>query len=404
MKVLCVFTKFNYGQEARGISIEYASFLPALQRLGHQVEHFETWDPARHPTYAELNAHLIATVRDSRPDLVFTVQRDYELWAETLQQIRHEFHACLVTWITDDSFKFHKYSRYIAPCYDAIGTTYEYRLADYEDAGIPGAFHTQWAANEAWLNPPRCASDCKYPISFVGTRYGDREALVAELRAAGLPVACFGYGWPEGPIETARIPEIMRDSVISLNFSSGFQGEGEHSRQLKARTFEVPGAGGFLLSEDAPSIQNYYRIGEEVDVFRTTEELKQKLHMYLQEPELRDRIAVAGFERTRQEHLYTVRLQALFEFALRQRKFRALAPATARVSSKATGATSDSGDRLSGTWRLVRSLLLQTCAAIWGPDRGTRAARKVTFELSIRLFGERTFSSRGLPGRLFPYV
>ena len=44
-----------------------------------------------------------------------------------------------------------------------------------------------------------------------------------------------------------KIPEIMRQSVISLNFSNSRQG-----RQIKARTFEVPGAGGFLMTETAP--------------------------------------------------------------------------------------------------------------------------------------------------------
>lgn len=394
MKVLCVFTKYNYGVPSRGISIEYASFLPALRCLGHEVEHFETWDPVQHPTYADLNAALLEKVRDLRPDLIFTVQRDYEIWLETLEQIRRDYTPCLVTWMTDDSFKFYKYSRYIAPYYDAIGTTYEYRLADYEDAGIPGAFFTQWAANEDWLSAPRASHECRYDVSFVGTRYGDREALVNDLRAAGLNVTCFGFGWPEGPVETDRIPQIMRDSRISLNFSSGYQSEGEHTRQLKARTFEVPGAGGFLLSEDAPSIEHFYRVGTEIETFRTREELKEKLHLYLREPEARDRIAQAGFERTRQEHLYPFRLRALFDFALRQRRFRRVRPEQKAKASSRIGVLK----------RLYRSALLLACRMVWGRERGMRAARKFTFELSLRLFGEKTFTSRGLPGLLFPYV
>src|SRR6185437_13725845 len=106
--------------------------------------------------------------------------------------------------------------------YDAISTTYDYRVKDYKQAGIEGVYLTQWAANSHWLNPPKLARDCQYSVSFIGASYGARASLVDKLKSVGIHVECFGHGWPNGSISTQQIPVIMRDSVISLNFSAGF--------------------------------------------------------------------------------------------------------------------------------------------------------------------------------------
>ena len=252
MKILCAFCKYNYGSPERGLGTEYEAFLPALRALGHEVLHFETWDQSLYSDYCELNHALFATVRAEKPDVLLTIQRDCELWAETLHQIRGLGTVALATWTTDDSFKFSKVSRFIAPCYDAISTTYDYRLDDYRAVGVQGALLTQWAANSNWLQEPKKAADCKYAVSFVGARFGNRAVLVQALQAAGIVVTCFGHGWANGPVSTEEIPYIMRDSVISLNFSGGFNTAGGHDRQIKARTFEVPGSGGFLLTDGRP--------------------------------------------------------------------------------------------------------------------------------------------------------
>ena len=399
MKVLCVFTQYNYGDPKRGVSIEYASFLPAIQSLGHEVRHLETWDPEQHPTYASLNRGLLALADEWLPDLIFTVQRDYELWIETLGLLAAKGIA-LATWITDDSFKFNHYSRFIGNYYDGVGTTYDYRLQDYKNAGIPNAMYTQWAANEEWLNAPRAANECKYQITFIGTQYGERAAQIDRLRKAGFDITCFGYGWPAGPVDTDAIPRIMRDSVISLNFSSGFRSDGVHSRQLKARTFEVPGAGGFLLSEHAPSIEQFYRVGAEIDVFDGEADLEAKLAFYLSQPGLRNTMAQAAYERTRKEHLYRFRIRDLFDFALENR--------TSRMAAAAAGGMRQQQQLverpLRSVERCLRAFLRVACACIWGKQRAAKAARRLTFEASVRLLGARTFTANSLPGRLFPYL
>jgi spore maturation protein CgeB len=57
--------------------------------------------------------------------------------------------------------------------------------------------------------------------------------------------------------------------------------------------------------------------------------------------------------------------------------------------------------RLNGGLRLLRKVLTAPCVWIWGQQRGSRAARRILFELSWRLCGKTTYSAAGWPGRIF---
>jgi len=404
MKVLCAFGRYQYGDAARGVGIEYEAFIPALQRLGHEALHFETWDPSLYPTYAHLNHGLLAEVEKYHPEIVFTVQRDYEIWTETLAAIQRRGEAALVTWTTDDSFKFHKVSKYIGPFYDAISTTYEYRVPDYKAAGIEGVYFTQWAANSHWLNPPMRAQNCRYPVSFIGASYGARSKVVEKLELAGIHVECFGFGWPNGSVSTEQIPSIMRNSVISLNFSAGFMSDAGNDRQIKARTFEVPGAGGFLLTDAAPGMDGVYRLGQEIEVYDGFDELERKIKYYLQHPDERDRIAHAGYLRTATCHTYERRLEGLLRLALERRSLRLQRKGRIALAVKdGVGQTLPSPE-LGGASRLLRWSLVKACGLVWGPQGGPKAARRLVCGVSRRISGVRTFGAKSIPGRMFPYV
>lgn len=404
MKVLCAFGQYQYGDQSRGIGIEYESFIPALRRLGHEVRHFETWDCSLYPTYSRLNHALVAEIDEFRPEIVFTVQRDCEIWIETLEAVQQRGDAALVTWTTDDSFKFHKVSKYIGQYYDAISTTYDYRVLDYKSAGIDGVYLTQWAANSHWLNPPLPAKECQYSVSFIGASYGARAELVEKLRNQGIQVECFGFGWPNGSISTEQIPIIMRNSVISLNFSAGFLSDEGNALQIKARTFEVPGAGGFLLTDGAPGMDGVYRLGQEIEVYNGFDELEQKIKYYLQQPDERDRIARGGHLRTINCHTYERRLEGILRFALERRTLRIQEKAHVAVGGRDAVAKTLPSPRLGATLRGLRWTLVKACCLVWGTRRGPKAARRLVFEVSRRILGIRTFRAESIPGRMFPYV
>lgn len=390
MKILTVFGENQYGDPARGEGIEHAAFIPALRRLGHEVRHFESWDRRCYANFAELNRHLLDEVEDFRPDVVLTVHMEYELWIETLDAIRARGDVATVSWAADDSWKYREVSRLVGNSYHAMTTTYDYRMADYRADEISHVMLTQWAASSEHLAEPLPATECRYPVSFVGAAHGNRRERVRLLREAGVKVFCFGHGWESGPVGTDEMFRIMRESVISLNFANSKGGD-----QIKARSFEVPGAGGFLLTEQVDGIERFYAPGQEIATFTSTAELLQRIAHYQANPQERDRIALAGYWRTVREHTYESRLDVILEFACAAAR-KAVPPAAPDFAQVVRR------HRLTPGLSLLRSVLVMLASAMFGPRRGVRAARRLVFELSWRMAGQQTFTAAGWPGRMFP--
>jgi spore maturation protein CgeB len=400
MKVLCAFGLHAYGDPRRGESYEYVHFIPALRSLGHQVVLFDSWDRSAHTDFLALNLAFLETVERERPDIIFCVLMGYELWQETLALARRGG-APLLIWATDDSWKFGQFSKFVAPSFDLWATTYERARAQARRAGISNFVLTQWAASSSRLVEPLPAKECNYAVSFVGAAYGNRPRWIRKLKERGIDVSCFGHGWKGGPVSTDDVRRIIRQSVVSLNFGdSGIHFRGLwpfRSRQIKARVFEVPGVGGLLLTEPAEGIGKFFVVGKEIEVFRDADELADKIRYFSNHPEVRDAVARAGFERVRKEHTYEARFKELLSH-----------PVLARGSGQSSRPIDFAAferiavrHRIGCVQRLLRFILVAPLRLIWGSDRGTRAARRLLFEISWRMAGKRTYSAAGLPGRLF---
>lgn len=402
MKILCALGEHNYGDVSRGMSYEYVNFLPATRNLGHQISFFDSLDRNNYRDFGELNRQFLQKVQVEKPDVIFCVLMHYEIWFETLQLVRECTGAILINWSTDDSWKYQQFSKFMAPVFHIFATTYQEAMEKLGRDGQNNVMLTQWAANAGSLTEPLPAAQCKYKVSFIGTAYGNRPQWIASLGKHGINVDCFGHGWKNGSVPATDIPAIMRDSIISLNFGdSGMVMSGlvpGRSRQIKARIFEVPGAGGFLLTEYADGLGDWYKIDTEICAFDGLPELVEKINFYLTYPEERDCIAMAGYIRTRDEHTYELRLGSIFNRAVH------IMEQSPKASFEIDFTKFNLLEKRHATGfllKLLKSLLLIPCVFIWGRIRGRRAARRLLFELSWRLVGKKTYSVTGWPGRLF---
>jgi spore maturation protein CgeB len=345
---------------------------------------------------------LLKRVVDFRPDVIFCVLMHYEIWLETLDLIRVQSPALVINWGTDDSWKFMQASRFFAGHVDLHVTTDRVTAATAPSRGLVNVFLSQWAASAAAFAEPCSSQTCRYDVGFVGSMYGYRAEWIEVLRASGILVSCFGHGTNNGVVSAAEIPEIYRTSRISLNFSGSGQNPdstGEvGKRQIKARTFEVPGAGGFLLTEVAPGLERYFTIGGEIATFGSPGELIEKVHYYLSHPGERDAIARAGHARAIAEHTYEQRISEILEKLRALQASRRVQPWTLSVDALANCVERY---RRKGSAGWLRGLLIAAFSLAFGRERGPRAARRFVYELSWRLSGATTYSARGLPGRLF---
>lgn len=401
MRILCVLSRYAYGQPARGENYDYVHLVAAFAQMGHEVDFLDSGDRSLHPDFASLNLALLERAASFRPDVIFCVLMHYEIWFETLDLIRTRSPALIVNWGTDDSWKFRQASRFFAAHVDLHVTTDEAAAAAAPAHGLHNVELSQWAASAATFAEPCPSRSCRYEVSFVGNMYGDRAAWIAALREAGIAVSCFGHGTENGVIDAGDIPKIYLTSRISLNFSGAGQSggiSGGVGRQIKARTFEVPGAGGFLLTETAPGLTRYFEPGREIEIFDSVDQLVAKARFFLDHPEQRDAIALAGHRRTVAEHSYERRMSAILERLEPLRMERAARPWTLTPQALTVIALRHRRKPLGG-W--LRPLLVAPFSLAFGDQRGPRAARRFVFEISWRLAGAVTYCARGLPGRLF---
>lgn len=403
MKILCAFGRHAYGRPERGASYENANFTPALRALGHEVEVFDSFDRSACADFGELNRRFLERVERFRPDVIFCVLMGYELWQETLALARTASGACLINWATDDSWKYDEFSRLVAPAFDIYATTYRSAVTRAVHDGLGNFLLTQWAAPGSLLRYPKPAVECRYPVSFIGAAYGNRRKWIAELSRHGIAVACFGHGWDAGTVRADEIPQIINDSVVSLNFGdSGLIIQGgriTRSRQIKARVFEIPAAGGYLMTEMADNIEEYFTPGEEIETFDGINDLVAKLRRLLDDPDRRDVMASAGHHRARGQHTYEMRFSQLFAHALRP-------PAVAMDERRhrvdwAAFEKLERSHEIGPMLKALRAMLSWPCILLFGHQRGRRAARRLLFETSWRVAGRFTYTARGWPGRLY---
>ena len=153
MKALCCFGRHSYGEPSRGLSPEYVAFVPGIESLGYTVELFDSLERGLYQSYLDLNLKLLNAIYNLKPDLFFCVHLQCEIWVETLIAARNIPNIKMVCWTTDDSWKYFQSSRFYAPFYDRIATTYDYMVAQYIKDGN----------NHVQLSP--CSALYRWPLA-----------------------------------------------------------------------------------------------------------------------------------------------------------------------------------------------------------------------------------------------
>ena len=85
---------------------------------------------------------------------------------------------------------------------------------------------------------------------------------------------------------------------------------------LSLRVWDVMGSGGFLLSNYQEEIEDYFVIGEDMEVFSSEEELVDKVGYYLKHDKIREKIARNGYEKVRKYHSYDERINQMIHYLL----------------------------------------------------------------------------------------
>ncbi len=353
MLILAAFLKYDYGFIDRGESIEKAVFLPAMKKAGADVSTFWLEDNGYPHDIHLLQERLIARAEELNPVYIFFVLMNNEITSNTLKILNKKYKT--VNWFCDDQWRFNSFTSRIAPLLTYSVTVDKFSIVDYKKFGCKNVILSQWATHFLTEENDIKKVSYKYDITFVGGKNLTREWIIYELKRSGIDVICFGTGWKNGRVSFSEMNEIFKASKINLNLSNSipvdyryrkyllkkiimtfvvfgfkdslfsqlrsklfmiksflFPGRSlKNVEQIKARNFEIPGCGGFELSQYSPGVEDYYIIGTEISVFSNIDDLKRMVIYYLFNEEERERIRIAGYRRTK-NYTYEKRFLDIF--------------------------------------------------------------------------------------------
>ncbi len=127
----------------------------------------------------------------------------------------------------------------------------------------------------------------------------------------------------------------IRRGRIALNVIIDFA----NAEAGNMRQFEVTGTGTFLLTQYHDSVKKYFEPGVEVETFRDTNELIEKVYYYLAHPDEREAIARRGQERFLKDHSMERRVEQLHVILER---YTRKGPTEARAQVQSTRPTMES--------------------------------------------------------------
>ncbi|MDY6790233.1 MAG: glycosyltransferase [Thermodesulfobacteriota bacterium] len=281
------------------------NFYEPLKKICSNTINYNYVERLRQIGKKEMNDEVLRLVDREKPDYVFFITHQDQVDISTLDKIKM-LGAKTIAWFSDDHWRFDNYSKFIAPHVFCSITTDRYAFDKYREIGL-NVVRSQWAANQGYYK--KMPLQFLYDVSFVGQDYGRRREHLAYLKDKGLPVVVFGKGFGTF-LEFNNIIKVFNASKINLNFSSSSSDDG--IKQIKGRFFEVPMSGGFLLTEYADGIEEYFEIGKEVECFEDRREAVEKIRYYLTHKNKRIEIAKAGHARALTAHAWEKRLNELF--------------------------------------------------------------------------------------------
>ena len=325
MKVLVACLVDDHRDPGKGRSFEYHNLYLPLQQVAAEVVLFDFDRLMRERGREGMNRELAETVRRERPDVSLIVLFKDEFLPETLEEIRRVSRT--VAYFFDDDWR-RAYFAHWAPRFDFVTTPRRWTFERYQAAGLRNVLYSPFAFNAREYRrvdvPPR------YDVSFVGGNHPWRGFVINRLRKAGIDVAVYGPYWPSGMLDQQAMVETFSASKINLNLSNSVQWDARYllsswralrttlrspkdREQIKARHFEIPGAGGFQLSYYCEDLERHFVIGEEVAVYTGVDDLVDKIRFYLEHGDVRERVARAGYERAQRDHTMQQRLTSLLD-------------------------------------------------------------------------------------------
>lgn len=259
------------------------------------------------------NAEILRVARSWRPDLFLTFKGEIIL-PETISSLKR-LGIKTVNWYPDHLPDSSQNTGMIS-AYDCFIYWDAWRTKKYHQFGLKNVLYLPFCTIAEKTPAPRKKI---YQINFIANWQAHREEKISPVANYGIKIwggkqwqaSRLSNSYQGGPTTVKEMIKIIRASKITLNVHVVEQ---IYSEGTNVRTFEATGAGGFLLSNKRRSLYELFKVGKEIEVFEGDEDLVEKTRFYLENDTAREKIAKAGWERTKKEHTYLERFNLLLKY------------------------------------------------------------------------------------------
>ncbi len=103
-----------------------------------------------------------------------------------------------------------------------------------------------------------------------------------------------------------EMPKVFNLSGININLTKRSIETG-----VPLRVFDILGAGGFALTDSGEEVKELFEVGKELEVYSSIEEMLEKIAFYLKNDQLREKTAIRGYSRVKQDYTYPKALERM---------------------------------------------------------------------------------------------
>ncbi len=328
---------FFIGSSATADTME-KHIIETLPAMGHEVKFFNIRDQINigprfnHVTQFLLRnvmreperlgeKRLLRSLAEYQPDLILVLLGNM-ISPKTVKKLRATFSGKIVCWCQDQLTTLGR-QYLIGSEYDKVFVKDHYLVEMFGNYIGMDVHYLPEACNPIYHKRVKLREEEKSSyaseICTFGNVYYYRQAILESLAKYDLQVWGHRPDWlidrlgarfKGRPVYEEEKCKAVAGAKIVLNTLHFGEVNG-----LNCRAFEVAGCGGFQLASFSPAIQEHFRIGEQIEIFRNKSELLEKTDHYLNHPEQAQSIAKAGQERAYAEHTYAHRLQDLIQLS-----------------------------------------------------------------------------------------
>ena len=254
----------------------------------------------------KINLDLINLIEKNSFDL-FLVLRGDHIFPETIIFSKKVI-PFVVNWNSDDLFNKGMTTKYILESFDKFDIHFSPRpnlRNEYIQKGAKSFEILNWYYRLGVLFDAPKMGNINYlnSICFIGSWSNRRAYFLKSLTDFDLTLN--GWAWSKklnkkefpnwmvgNPIAIKEMANLFSKTKININILTI-----ENRDTTNLRNFEIAAAGGFQLSERSDQILDLFKEDEEIVCFSSPEELKSKCSYYLKNQSLREKIALAGYNK-----------------------------------------------------------------------------------------------------------